>query len=302
MKILIHPDIWCEYIRNNSKTTYTKTKEYKKIFDIISNEENLFAYNSEWTNFYESFLNQEEDDTADFTDIFNNIIVELNYQDKLFHENYYPINNSNDFNNCFMNSEKIQFLLLNKTLNHTFSDDKCVLILEQINKPNKSWIYYSILTTDTSSQKSVDYRHFNNNIEIKNFINDLLSLKNPSYNRIHIQSDYLNFGQLFESIKGRKLTYYSSEYSGATIKNPTTLSTEKNSINTYFGSRASYLVCRDRAITHPRTVFYNHIVINLNHDFAQIHVNNFNWFISFQYSINTYTEKMRLVKHYKTIS
>ncbi|MBW1294360.1 hypothetical protein [Aquimarina litoralis] len=300
MVVLAHPDIWIEFFKNKGKLI--PSTGYKMILRILNNSQNLFAYNYEWNDYYESELLEAEDDTADFIDIFNNLLVQLNYQDRLFHENYGSIKNFNDLELCFSNSSNLQFLLINNEVNYLNSPaEKCSLILSKIEKPNSHWIYFSILESDSSHQLSVDYRDFRSNQEIQEFIHNLLNLKNPKSKRIYIQSDYLNFGSLFERVKGKRITYCSSEYQGIDKKNSPTLQAEKLSISTYFGNNASYIVSGNKSYLHPRAVFYNNLVLNMNHDFPQIVLGNENWHLTFHYCIEAYSEKLRIIKNYRAI-
>jgi len=147
MIILSHPNIWVEFIKNKGKLT--PSQSYRRIFNIVHNSNNVFAYNHHWNEYYLSYLSDAEDDEIDYVDVFNNIIVELNYNDKLVFENHSPLSSNQEFKNCFDLSIQIQFLLLNsQPLSDHINEDNSVLILDNIHKPNRHWIYYSILNSN----------------------------------------------------------------------------------------------------------------------------------------------------------
>lgn len=301
MIILPHPNIWVEYIKFKGKIT--PSRNFRRIFNILHNEENIFAYKYSWNEFYEEILERSEDDENDFVDVFNNIIVELNYNDKLIKEDFETIKTNHDFENCFDVSSQIQFLLLASSTNpYQIRDLKGVLILDKLDKPNKHWIYYSILISNQSQHQSVDYRDFNSDQEIQEFIKCILNLKNPINPRVYIQSDYLNYGTLFGLIVGKRITYCSSKYNnGINSKEADQLNTEKNSVQTYFGNNSQYWVSSDKKVLHPRAVFFNNIIITLNHDFPQISNRNSNWQITFHYCKQTYIEKTRIINSYTPV-
>jgi hypothetical protein len=300
MVILAHPNIWVEYIKFKGKNI--PSQNFMKLFNIIHNNENVFAYKYTWNSFYEGILEQAQDDEIDYIDVFNNIIVDFSNNDKLILEYYDVISSNQDFENCFNLSDQLQFLLLNNQLAlNPILENKGVLVLNKIVQPNRHWIYYSILISNQSTHQSLDYRDFRSDFEIQNFIKCILNLKNPNNKKVFIQSDYLNYGALFELVKGKSITYCSSQYSGLNVKKSNELSTEKNSVRTYFGSNSSYRVSTNKGVLHPRAIFYNNIIITLNHDFPQISVVNSNWRITFHYCKKTYDEKLGIISNYKSI-
>ncbi|RED42218.1 hypothetical protein DFQ10_109113 [Winogradskyella eximia] len=300
MVILAHPDFWIEYIKNQNKII--PNQNYLEIFKIVMNLQNDFVYNHLWTAFFESVLSNEVNDSIDYVDVFNNIIINLHYNDRLIREDYNVIKNAVDFNNCFKKSSLINFLIVNeeKSLNN-IKLERGTLIINNICKPNRNWVYSAILKSNRAEQQGLDYRDFKSNEQIQIFIQDLLNLKNPISKRFYIQSDYLNFGEIFEKVRGKSITYCTSEYSKFELKNISELQAEKISVNTYFGSNASYVVSNNRQYLHPRTIFYNNIVINIPHDFPQIMIENSNWYINLHYCPKTYLEKIRIISSYKKI-
>ena len=302
MIILSHPNIWVSYLLKNK--TLIPSKEKKIIDDIICNEQIILAYHHTWFDYYYKSLLEFEDNTLDLEEAFNSLIMELYNDERLVSEVYLNINSDEELVNCYEKSNQINFFITNNVCDcSNFTDGIGTLILEKIQKPNKHWCYASLLSSNSTTEKRVDYNIFANNDQIEDFIQILLSIKNPVDQKIYILSDYLNFGRIFDKIKGRNITYCSSIFThGSERKSRAELINDKQRVNFHFGTKASFKISQNKSILHPRFAIHSKVVISLTHDFSQIDVKNLNWQITFHFCMNTFSEKKQIISLYNCIT
>jgi hypothetical protein len=298
MNFLCHPNIWLFF--NESVEKLTNSNEELLLINLMKNSANNFVYNSDIQGFYNKELGKIDSERYDLDDVFSNFLLELQAVDRLVSEdNTTAIDCDDDLLDSFIKSIKTNFLLVKKEeAVKKNPSKKGVAIFDNINKPNRHWIYYSVLACNGRSTATVMFSDFNKDDEISEFIENLLIMKNPLSRKPHIQTDYMNFGNIFKNLRGKHIIYCTSKYNGHTLKSAATLTNDKDRVKAYFGTNSSFKVSQDKSILHPRTIIYNNMVITLNHDFDQIKVENKNWNITITCCKDTYGKLVQITGQY----
>lgn len=298
---ICHPDIWIEFIQCASKVNCSIPQLL--LCQAIKNPNNKFSYYHEWDEFYNSKLETIDSETVDFVDVYHNVIlIDLNNQNRLEPEISSKISNDSDFIKIFTASTKINFAFLKNHLTLPATLPRCVGILDLVKKPNRHWTYFSLWSGNGVNEAKLTYSDFPSNEAIQDFVSDILNLKNPVDQKIFIQSDYMNFGDIFSKVIGKKINYCTTKICGTYRKRHTDLINEKSDVKTYFGNNSIFSVTDKKSILHPRAIVHGNIVATLNHDFDQIHIANSNWIITFQYSVADFSDKLTLLASYIEIN
>lgn len=274
MNILCHPEIWEKFI--NIKDSITKSENDLLLYNIFNNPNNLFIYKGKWKNVYIKYFNNVKSKKYDFLDLFYHYIDLLNIDNRIIEdETELDLVTYDDFVLYPTKSNIVNFVILN---NYT-SNSKSVILFEEIVKPNQHWLYFNLLNNNCLNNSILLYGcDFSSNEEIEKIINYIANIKNIGSGKIYIQSDYLNFGNIFNEIIGKKITYCTSRYKGYDIvKSPSELLIDLRKTKAYFGVNSSFKTTKDKDVLHPRTMICNNIVMIVTHDFPSVIYSNTNW-------------------------
>ena len=186
MQIFFHPSLFVEYIR--SRSNIIKNNNQKLLCYSFENEFNKILFNYNFEPFYINFFDNLSFDEYDLTDIFNNLILELNYHDRLSSfACIHPIENESDFVS-FVNQMTYADFIFVKNWSSVY--DTNIFIFDQIIETNKNWLGFLLCSLNSTNSFQILPNHFTSNSQIKSFYETLLSFHFNINEPIHIKTDY----------------------------------------------------------------------------------------------------------------
>jgi len=301
MKLVLHPDLWELYI--SKVGSLINSEQEMMLVNIIKNQNNIFIYNESIQKFYTDYFKKIKSNKFDFDDVFSNFLMDLESNGRIFVEDSKKeIIDFKTLYDFYCQSVFSNFLFVkNSSIYSQIPILNFVGCFDLIDKPNQSWIYFTLLQGNGRFSSTLIHSDFKSNYEIQDVIKNLINLKNPLSRKIHIQNDYVSFGLIFDKIKGKKMTYCTSKYENGRLKSLDRLKIDKTRVKDYFGQKTAFKVSQDKKILHPRAIIYNKIVIIINHDFNEIIVGNTNWHLTFILCEKTYNEHVIVTDKYHSL-
>lgn len=301
MEILCHPSIWKLYFDKNSSNTLSVNETL--LINVIKNNNNKYTLNETIINFSCEYFNSFDSDKIDYNDAFGLLLLDLNNNDRTNScEIEKEIECDSDLVDFFSKNKTINFLLSKEQLSIPVHQNHSVSIFDNVQKPNKDWLYLSLLAFNGVSSFTLYNYDFGNNDEISNLISNITTIKNAKEQKVYIQSDYMNFGFLFNKISKNKIVYCTSYYEyGRSLKTTAKLHQDVRRVKDFFGTNSTFLVSKNKKCLHPRTLLYNNIVVHMDNDFDQININNSNWNLTIILCSNTFTKRIDNLNTYRPI-
>lgn len=272
MIVIFDTEIFIKYLKNNfPKSKSIKISTLIRIFENPSNKlvftqqlveriEKEFISNPGLLNLFQVFLKDISDNNRYI--IFENVEKSTNDECILAHKTII--------------STEYKFILLNSLSKERLNSEltNCTCYYSNIKKPNKCWLIFNILS---NMPITVRYNDFSSNKEIEKFFETIFNFLDPS-DELYILDSYCNIQnhKLFNPIrkKGIKINVNTSSFN----KNSFEIVRLRSILKEYFGKKNTYVkFSSDKKLIHERTIAFKDIVIESNHDFAEIKKENQNW-------------------------
>lgn len=282
MILAIHPQTWIEFYNNHSKVSLGA-------FDLllhssICNNKNQIAFSGKWLQFFQEYFIAKSNVKKNYKDIFDATLTELSDNNRIIPVDSKSISNTAELFESFTSSTTMNIMLcvdVNDVPPNSCPDG--VAFYKKIKEPNRNWIYFALAAGNEFFDTTLWPNNFKSNQSISVFFEDLISLKNPSDDKIYLQSDYQHFGDIFSLLKGKKIIYHTS---GIKLSE-TQKQAIRQSVKYYFGPNATTKFSTNIKLLHPRLFCYSNVVVKIDNDFNNIDVNSSNWKLTFQYCAKT---------------
>lgn len=272
MIVIFDKDIFVRYLSNYIPGR--KNPELLNLIKIFENEKNKIVITDELIKRIENQINS----SPALSNIFQQFLKNI-FDDKRIIRSESQEDEIKDLTQSYdsINVNENKFIIVDKQLSQLTDYDNyihCTCIYSNIKKTNKCWLLFNLLAGDSVT---VRYSDFRSNIQIELFFNTVFDFIADT-DEVYILDSYCNFHRhtLFEplKIKGKKINVFTSS------ANKTSFDTTrlKNELKQHFGkTRTAVKFSSDKRLIHERTLKFRDVIIESNHDFAEINRANQNW-------------------------
>lgn len=250
-----------------------KNEKEKLLQSTIERQENKLKISSEFLELLEEYFTSKGPSYIQF---FQGFIMNANSENRLItFKNSNSVNENEILSSCFNHNYEDYSFFISYDDNQYLEDNHTnhTAIIDKVLKPNRHWVIANLAAGNTLD---VDYTHFPNQNSIVNFIT-LLPKLSKNLKNIEFIDSYFNTGS-------NNLIYSALKTSKSKVKCYTRLQNNDDSnfirkrIKDYFGmNKTAVFFTRNTTLTHQRKISLGNLVIELTHDFTEVHPRNKNW-------------------------
>lgn len=291
MNLIVDKEIFIEYLESIGQRF--RNKNVLDLIQIFENEDNIFLISKYLIERVELEISKNPQLINEFQAFITHIVYEKRFISQSLGKAEVESNEIIEiFNKNIETTETFVFLKQNRVCYNSIKQNCC--FFNDIIKPNKNWI---ILKLASQRSLSVRYLDFNNNLEIHNFFKDYFDF-NKNSNEVIILDSYCNLHRhnLFSPIvgNGQKVSIYTSSFRKTEFEKGILRKEVKN----HFNSKTSVKFSSDKSLIHERTIMINNIILEINHDFAEVKRSNRNWKIDISYDYTLKQETLSKCNKY----
>jgi hypothetical protein len=267
---------------------FGNNKEKTLVLSIIYNDRNNLCLNKKLINFIESEIEETESFQAMIKEKFDNgKIISKNVNPKI--ETY--SGECLELYNC-INKEFLIPLRLDSNSHFENANFSNLVTLNENEKLSVSWIVKNLLSKDSIV---LSFKDFENDLEIKNFINNVYSIS--KFNN-YIEVFNRDLERVFlDKFKGNKINYY--VYFKNFSKNRPYLIDEAKELKKNLGSNIKIHFTQNPRIIHERKIFIENLCITFDNSFQNITTTEPTWTIIVEYSEETKNDWLKKASSFK---
>lgn len=297
MVVVFDKDIFIRYLE--SLEPIGRKPEIFTLIKIFQNENNKIAITDELIQRIENQINS----SPAMLNIFQQFLKDI-----IDNKRYIPCESHPDeiqdliqtYNSIVIDDDK--FILVDKQNNQLINYDDyfhCTCQFPNIRKTNKCWLIFNLLSGDPVT---VRYSDFTNDRQIQLFFKSIFDfVKNTD--EVYILDSYCNLHRhlLFEPLKTRGASIIA--FTSSAFKSQFDVSRLNSEIKEHFGRRRTTVkFSSDRKLIHERTLKFRNVIVESNHDFAEIKRANQNWKLDVTICSNLRAQIEDKCRAYNTLS
>lgn len=250
-----------------------KSEREKLLQSTIERQENKLKISSEFLIVLEQYF---EAKGPNYIQFFQTFITNANSENRLITFKNSKSQNENEvISTCFNHNYEDYSFIISYEENAYLENNHAAntSIINKIDKPNTHWIIANLAAGNTLD---IDHSHFPDENSIKTFV-ALLPKLSKKVRKVEFIDSYFNTGNnnlIYSTLKSSK----SKVKCYTRLQNNEDKDFKRRRIKDFFGQRkTSVFFTRNTTLSHPRKISLGDLVIELTHDFTQVHPRNNNW-------------------------